>query len=905
MEVTLSALHEFLRTGGFEHLLVVPYQSMGTQLLDHYAAKYGGAMGLRVETPATLAQELCARRGNVRPLLADGPAALLVLRLLKEACAQTEQPLSYFPALGDGCLTLSTARELLRVFHLLEEEGLDELPADLLTEPRLTDLNQLYCRFQKEKDTLGLWDRFDLFQAACQLLEERPLSIPTALCSNLSARGVVRRFLEALCPSPTVLPIPFWDAVTPTPSLYLARPQTSIAAQLRFVRGYGQENEALFPLYETLEQKYPLGQVSIVCTHASYLPLLADHAARLGIPMTLGDGLPLDTAPLCQLVGQLAAWYQQECPVEGLAGLMEGGLIFPHSAALLRFLRRNNVGFQLARYQEAFRQALDALPPQDEERMGTQLKDWQALTQQLQALFDANTGPAEGIVLLGQLLTQCYVRFHPQQGAGTYAALLELADSLLSQQRCDSFVSFLPLLLELASSASCQSASPRDGAIHVSLLAKGTLLNRPHTYVLGLDRDSLTAAGQESPLLRDEDRAAIGLPTSDQEKELPLCHLAHLLATTQGDLVLSYPSYDTGRMLTQIPSPVYEQLRGTQDAPLFGYLRPVGFTHADNWLAGGAPAALPTYAAASLSLPQFLQEHRFSASALEVALECPRRFYFQYVLGIPQPDQSSLSPERWLAPNQLGSLVHLALERYFNAMIQGNASPDFDHIWKTCLAESQQQYPCLSSQLAKRDGQRAEGMAQQAVLFFTRQQTGSVPLAAELPFGEKPVLRTVEGKTFAPPEDFRLKLNGTTIRFTGTVDRLDRLPTGGLSILDYKTGSADRFLQGWDHKIQYYLYALALEQLLEEPVERAAYLLLTPEGTRAITVDHPAKQPDCAARLEALLKVLADPDLIRMKQPVWENGVFTGPDDHDGRQKRLSACADYCPYAGICQEVDV
>ena len=204
----------------------------------------------------------------------------------------------------------------------------------------------------------------------------------------------------------------------------------------------------------------------------------------------------------------------------------------------------------------------------------------------------------------------------------------------------------------------------------------------------------------------------------------------------------------------------------------------------------------------------------------------------------------------------------------------------------------------------ERDEKRAKAMARQANQYYTQQQKGSVPLATELPFGEEPVHRMVDGKPFTPPEDFQLTLKDCSMRFTGTVDRLDKLPTGGLAILDYKTGSASRFIQGLDHKIQYYLYALAMEQLLGQPVAQATYLLLSPDGVRAVTVDQPSSQPDCAARLDALLKVLGDPARIRMKQPVWDGSDFSCPEEEEGRQKRLSACADYCPYAGICQEVD-
>ena len=111
------------------------------------------------------------------------------------------------------------------------------------------------------------------------------------------------------------------------------------AACLRFVKGCGQENEALFPFYDLLERQIPFGQAAILCAKPKDLLLLQEQAARLGVPLTLEGGVPLEKGTLLPLLRALVLWYGSGCPVEGLPGLMAGGLVVPHGAAFLKYLR--------------------------------------------------------------------------------------------------------------------------------------------------------------------------------------------------------------------------------------------------------------------------------------------------------------------------------------------------------------------------------------------------------------------------------------------------------------------------------------------------------------------------------------------------------------------------------------
>lgn len=890
MERTLTALRAFLeRRSGFDAFLIAPSRSMARQLLDAYAARYGGALGVRLHTPDSLALELCGP--DCPGLLTNGAAALLVLTLLREK----GPALPYFAGLSGGGFTLPAARELLEDFLLLEREeaALPESPED----PRLAGLAALFRDYRREKERRRLWDRYDLFAAARDRLKQRPLPLPAAVCANVTGEGVVRAFLEEL--HAVVLPVPAAGPTVSVPALFLPQTREEPSASLRFVQGYGRENEALYPFYDLLERQIPFGQAAILWAGSGGPALLRDQAARLGVPLTLDGGVPLGDSPLLSLLRRLAAWYDGGCPVEGLPDLMAGGLVPPHGPGLLKFLRKNRVGGLLPRYFESLTQALESLPPDGPEaEPRAALEQWTGFFREIEGLFAPETGSEEGLARLRRFLPEFYVKFGPDLRAPEYGALLSALEGMLVLPLSGSFRALLPALLDGAARTACCSAPPRDGAVHAAPLSRGAFLGRPYTYILGLERNALTAPGRESPLLRDEERRELGLPLSGDGAALPLYQLGTVLAAARGEVTLSYSCFDTERLLSTPPAPAYERLRNGAPSVLFGYRRRVSLTRADLWLEGTAlPAPAP---AAGTPDREDLTDFRYSASSLELALECPRRFYFQYILCVPQVEKTELTGRTWLPAHVFGSLVHETLEDYFAQLIETRVPPDPAPLWSARLESCQRLWPCADPALRDREARRAEETVKSALRYFTESQKDSVPLAAELTFGRE----TAAAQPLEMPEDFTLRLDrDLSFRFTGSVDRLDRLPSGGLRVLDYKTGSASRFYQRFEEKLQYYLYAKSVQQLLNQPVERAEYLFLSAAGVRVLGVDNPGQQPACLARLKALMKLLREGGAAGCALPVWKDGQPECRAEDPERQKRLRSCAYLCPYAQLCQEV--
>ena len=170
------------------------------------------------------------------------------------------------------------------------------------------------------------------------------------------------------------------------------------------------------------------------------------------------------------------------------------------------------------------------------------------------------------------------------------------------------------------------------------------------------------------------------------------------------------------------------------------------------------------------SYEEQLSEYVFSASSMEMALECPFKFYVQKMLGLYAETVPEKSYDSWLAPNDFGTLCHEVLSRYYT-------EPDTD--WHNLLSEEVEKMKELQPEgppsAVAAEIREAERMISRAIDWTNAQ--GRTVIATEYGFGPK-----------AGTEPLALEINGKTIRLSGSIDRVDRLPDGSISIIDYKTG---------------------------------------------------------------------------------------------------------------------
>ncbi|MGK2849820.1 MAG: RecB family exonuclease [Candidatus Limnocylindrales bacterium] len=120
----------------------------------------------------------------------------------------------------------------------------------------------------------------------------------------------------------------------------------------------------------------------------------------------------------------------------------------------------------------------------------------------------------------------------------------------------------------------------------------------------------------------------------------------------------------------------------------------------------------------------------------------------------------------------------------------------------------------------------------------------------------------------------------TAVEVRGSIDRIDKLPDGGLEVIDYKTGKVSS-QKGVDESLQLSIYALACRDALDLGTPERVTLYFTESATRLSTT-RTNEQLD-AARVDVLERV------SRMR-----DGEFTATPS-------ARACG-YCDYRAMCPE---
>jgi RecB family exonuclease len=198
----------------------------------------------------------------------------------------------------------------------------------------------------------------------------------------------------------------------------------------------------------------------------------------------------------------------------------------------------------------------------------------------------------------------------------------------------------------------------------------------------------------------------------------------------------------------------------------------------------------------------------FSYSAFDTFERCPRQYAFRYVCRLPA-DQPRPAMD-------FGSAAHGAFEAFTRGrrerLARGEQPPDradlarcFDAAWaKTSLPAE------ADAEIWRR---RAEPMLD---LFWAAESAD-------------------QAETVGEELRFRLRIQldpDAHVVITGFIDRIDRLPSGAVELIDYKTGGAGR-PQEAESSLQLSIYALACRDALNLGLPERVTLYAVEQGQRS------------------------------------------------------------------------
>ncbi len=220
---------------------------------------------------------------------------------------------------------------------------------------------------------------------------------------------------------------------------------------------------------------------------------------------------------------------------------------------------------------------------------------------------------------------------------------------------------------------------------------------------------------------------------------------------------------------------------------------------------------------------------RFSYSSFSTYEACPMRYAFSYVYRIPPP-------ARPVAAFTFGSTAHDAFEAFTKErrerLARGEEPPtreDLERLFRERWTPT-----------GFGDKTTEEGYERRVETLLQNFWTGEVSGLGEAEAEELPFELIIEDPSGAPP-----------VFVTGSIDRIDRLPSGGIEVIDYKTGRMSS-QKDVAESLQMSIYALACRDALGLGTPEKVTLYFTESATRMSTTqtdaDLDAARADILAR---------------------------------------------------------
>ncbi len=198
---------------------------------------------------------------------------------------------------------------------------------------------------------------------------------------------------------------------------------------------------------------------------------------------------------------------------------------------------------------------------------------------------------------------------------------------------------------------------------------------------------------------------------------------------------------------------------------------------------------LPPAADPELPLPNHL-----SFSQLSAFRNCPLQYKFAFILRIPVFGKPSLS---------FGKTMHATAQKFFELLLESKLLPTLEELFAIYDREWVDDW--YSSQRIKQE--------------YLEQGRSMLKAWHEELSRRMPNPKAVE-------RDFTIKIpiRGGFATLRGRIDRIDSTPSGGVELVDYKTGKS-KATKGFtgDDKEQLLLYQIAAEEALGEKVEKLTY----------------------------------------------------------------------------------
>lgn len=350
----------------------------------------------------------------------------------------------------------------------------------------------------------------------------------------------------------------------------------------------------------------------VVSDIARYTPLIWEACARLGIPATFADGIPISYGRPARALMFYLQWLQEDFAVsalcEGLSAEVLGfrdkaGEFLNSTRKYSRILRRASIGWGRGRYFPR----LEVLAREQQSRLSANGQqsgddhDIRFLIARIAELFSCIPDVSEsGVVDFRAFCrgVRAFLKNFAVAGDDFDRRVKEQLDDAVAEfesfpGREVTLESAVRRMANLVEDKRITRSASRSGHIHVSGYRSGGYSSREYTFVIGLDSSRFPGRNKEDSILSDDDRYKLKkrFVSSRQISNEKIYTMTRLLANVSGHVFASYSCVDLldnremfpSRMLLQI----YRLSSGDMDCDYSGMRSRLGGVKDFNTDVGG------------------------------------------------------------------------------------------------------------------------------------------------------------------------------------------------------------------------------------------------------------------------------------------------------------------------------
>ncbi len=903
-------------------IILVPSYLDGNALKKGLTLKGFSAVNLHMATLYDIARELCfpILLKNGWKILDGTLGQILIIDILRKL--QQEDKITYFKL---PLISPSLANTIFRTIKEIRVSGYSTQnfpPKILNSSPKMKDLFLVMYSYEQELKERKLIDEAGLYYQA-EKLKFREENVLFLVLDNLPMNELEQNFFNHLI-RPHALFLQFYCAEGGTVTEHFPltnhhnnpewlakriyrliyyreaiKDQDLPSIDFEFRQTYGEFHETKEVLRTIFQEGYSFDQVQIFYTlQEPYSQYFYQLSNLYNIPMTFHSGINIKNSHAAQFLFSLLDWISDNYSVAKLVTLFHSSvrvgnfqdfLLLPKFSALLR---QSPIGWGRERYIPGINLAIEQRKREMEKTSQEKRKE---IEQEIQYLFiikdwienifselphyDCSSALSFSQLIAG--LTRITKKFAPQENNIDQEAALVIEQKLaILEQNIPNNLNIneaLILIKSIIEQERINCSPPLPGHMHIASYKKGIWINRPYTFLVGMDYQKFPEVSIDDTILWESEKSLFrNLLTSKQRNQIEQLRLLKLLVSQKGKKILSFSCFNSSHQQEQAPANLMLQLYRLQQKNIFldystfcQEIRPVRnfipqnnseildegelflyFTkkekrdlrlifskkyrdfqegvQADKIRREGGFNAYN----GRIKVKDCIVDPRknrgivLSASKLERIAYCPYLYFLVDILKIKPPQEMIYDPTTWLSPQEKGLLLHHIYEKFYQVLLSNSQGrkiipsvvqyqPLLEEIIEESLREKIRYLPPPGDLIY--EAERRE-IIESGQFFLTAEEEhykGQSPQYLELAFGTRDSHHEILGRIKA----IELELpDKSKISIQGKIDRVDLLPEGTFRIIDYKTGSSKDYKKRHPFRhgqqIQHALYSIALEQIL-------------------------------------------------------------------------------------------